>query len=37
VQLVDEQDRVVGVAELLDDLLGRSSNSPRYLVPATSN
>jgi hypothetical protein len=36
VQLVDEQHRVVRVPQLLDDLLERSSNSPRYFVPATS-
>jgi hypothetical protein len=34
-QLVDEQDRVVGVPQLSMIFLRRSSNSPRYLVPAT--
>lgn len=35
VHLVDKQDDVVGFGGLLDHVLRRSSNSPRYLAPAT--
>ena len=36
VEFVDEEDRVVGAASSSMIFLSRSSNSPRYLVPATS-